>query len=93
MDDTPQRASAATRRDHLDLLATRLPGFDRELSVSRTGVPMLIVTNPDVPALAEHVLCCHDVDGSLAFFWPWGGRLGDVADPAGAAAEVTRVLG
>lgn len=93
MDDTPKRASVATRRDHLDRVASQLPGFDRELSVSRTGVPMLIVTNPDVPAMAEHILCCHDVDGSLAFCWPWGGRVGGVDDPAGAAVEVARVLG
>lgn len=92
MRDTTQRASVQTRRDHLDRLASRLPRFDRELSVSGTGVPMLIVTNPDVPALSEHVLCCHDVDGSLAFFWPWGQRIAGAGDPDGAAVGIARVL-
>lgn len=93
MRDTTQRATIRARRDQLDRLASQLPRFDRELSVSGTGVPMLIVTNPDVPALSEHVLCCHDVDGSLAFFWPWGQRIAGACDPAGAAADVVRVLG
>lgn len=93
MTDMTQRATFETRRDHLDTLAGRLATFDREISVSRTGVPMLVVTNPQVPALTEHVLCCHDTDGTLGFFFPWGQRIAAADHPDTAAHTIMRVLG
>lgn len=93
MTDLDQRASFATRRQYLDVLADRLSTFDREISLTRTGVPMLVVTNPEEPTMSDQVLCCHDIDGTLAYFWPWGQRIAGVGNPEGAALDVARVLG
>lgn len=93
MTDTPERrATFAERRGHLDALACRLDGFDRELSVSRTGVPILVVTNPDAPVLSDHILCCYDLDGALVYLWPWGKRIAEVARPDVAAYQVINML-
>lgn len=93
MTDTPERrATFAECRGHLDALAVRLDGFDREIAVSRTGVPILVVTNPDVPVLSDRVLCCYDPDGALVYLWPWGKRIADVTRPDAAAYQVANML-
>lgn len=79
-------------RGHLDALARELDGFDREISLSATGLPILIVTNPRLRVLSDHVLCCHDTDDTLAFFWPWGSRIASVTHRQRAARVVARML-
>lgn len=80
------------RRRHLDVLAGKLDDFDREISLTRTGAPVLVVTNPDVPVLSEYVLCQHDSNGTLAYFWPWSKRITAVTDAQTAADAVTHML-
>lgn len=76
----------------MDALACRLDGFDRGISLSASGVPMLVVTNPDVPVLSDHVLCCHDTDGTLVYLWPWGKRIAAVDRLEAAAYAVANML-
>lgn len=92
MSGETQQATFEDRRAHLDTLARGLDGFDRVISLSDTGLPILIVTNPRLRVLSDHVLCCHDVDGTLAFFWPWGSRISAADDPQRAARVVARML-
>lgn len=92
MTETAGRGSFETCRDHLDALASRLEGFDREISLSHAGSPILVVTNPDEPVLSDHVLCCHDEDGVLIYLWPWGKRIADVHHVIDAAYAVANML-
>lgn len=83
-------------REHLDRLARRLDtyGFETELGRSRTGAPLLCVTNPARPGLlCETVACVADADGPLRYVWPWGAAIATVGDLPGAVAEIRRVLG
>lgn len=92
MSGETKRATFEVRRGHLDTLARALEGFDREISLSETGLPILVVTNPRLRVLSDHVLCCRDTDGTLAFFWPWGSRISAVDHPDRAARVVARML-
>lgn len=84
------------KRQHLQTLSLELAlrGFEVDVRATRTGVPLLVVTNPAQPALlCENIACVADVDGVTRFAWPWGSYLADVGSLSTAAAEVLRVLG
>lgn len=92
MTEFPQRATFTQRRDHLDRLAGALAQFDREITLTATGTLILIITHPARPAVSEQVLCAHDPNGSLAYFWPWGERIAGVHHTLTAAHKIARVL-
>jgi hypothetical protein len=72
----------------LEKLAAELGGrgFDPVIT-SAGGRPVLVVSNPDAPALSENIL----EDGGW-FWWPWAERITGVANTGGAADAVARVL-
>lgn len=93
---SPPGCASETKRDHLQklrlLLAAR--GFWVDLGSSRTGVPLLLVTNPDQPGLlSENIACVAGLDGALRYGWPWGSHLAEAGDLNAAVADVIRVLG
>lgn len=72
----------------LEKLAAELGGrgFDPVVS-SANGRPVLVVSNPCVPALSENILA----DGQW-FWWSWAERIVSTADVPGAADAIARVL-
>jgi hypothetical protein len=80
----PAPGPAAELEQLAAALGTR--GFDPVIT-SIGGRPVLVVSNPRVPALSENVLA--DAEW---FWWPWGDRIARTADVDAAAVTVARVL-
>ena len=89
-------AAVRDRREHLQALSRQLAlrGYETGMGATRTGVPLLIVTNPAQPSLlTENVACITDLDGTPRYVWPWGTHLAEVTELSAAVADVARVLG
>jgi hypothetical protein len=72
----------------LEQLATELSsrGFDPVITTAG-GRVVLVVSNPDAPAMSESVL----EDGKW-FWWSWAERIATTADVPSAADAIARVL-
>jgi hypothetical protein len=88
-DIRPHPAPGSGQDAALDKLAAelRVRGYQAHLIVPAGRPPSLAVTNPHATVLAETVMA-----DATSFWWPWADRIGAVADVAGAADVVARVL-
>lgn len=95
MTDTTHRVTTEARREYLHGLVDELTsrGFRATPGLSRTGVPLVHVVNPEATPLNETVCCIGEPDGSLSLAWPWGKRIGPAENTQTAADTVARVLG
>lgn len=79
----------------LESLAAALAaaGWPARLEEPAGRLPSLHVRNPEpgAAALSEHIYAQPRRDGSWAYWWPWAQAI-SAADPAGAAAVITRAL-
>jgi GNAT superfamily N-acetyltransferase len=82
--------SPATGQDAaLEELAAALQalGYEARLTAPQGGLPSLAVTSPHSAVLTERVMA-----DATSFWWPWADRIAGVADVAGAADVIARVL-
>ena len=88
-DIRPHPAPGSGQDAALDKLAAelRVRGYQAHLIAPAGRPPSLAVTNPQATALTETVMA----DATL-FWWPWADRIAAVADVAGAADVIARVL-
>ncbi|SRR6266571_3108419 len=91
----------ATREDtrtggvaHLEELAERLDGqaYAVTLVTAAGRRPCLHISNRRATQLTEFIYSAPADDDQWWFWWGWAERIGPVADVAGAAAAVDRVL-
>jgi hypothetical protein len=82
--DDPEAGIAALEKLSAELGAL---GFKARLITPADRLPSLAVSNPAAAMLAETV-----ITGAEWFWWPWGDRIGPVADVAAAAGRVAAVL-
>jgi hypothetical protein len=88
-DIRPHTAPGSGQDAALDKLAAelRVRGYHAHLIVPAGRPPSLAVTNPRATMLAETVMA-----DTTSFWWPWADRIAAVADVAGAADVIARVL-
>ena len=88
-DIRPHPAPGSGQDAALDKLAAelRVRGYQAHLTAPDGRPPSLTVTNPQVAVLAEMVMA-----DATSFWWPWACRIAAVADVAGAADVIARVL-
>jgi hypothetical protein len=65
----------------------RARGYEAQLIAPDGRPPSLAVNNPEAAVLAETVMA-----DATSFWWPWADRIAGVADVAGAADVIARVL-
>jgi hypothetical protein len=81
-------SSEAEVTETLERLAADLGGRGLDTVITAIGGrPVLVTSNPRVPALSENVL----MDGQW-FWWSWAERIAPVADIGGTADAIARVL-
>jgi hypothetical protein len=85
----PTPAPGSGQNAALGKLATELHarGYQAHLIAPAGRPPSLAVTNPQATVLAETVMA-----DATSFWWPWADRIAGVADVAGAADVIARVL-
>jgi hypothetical protein len=83
-DEHDHEADTAALGQLADELTAR--GYEARLTPDARR-PLLAVRNPAAPMLAENVTA-----HAQWFWWPWADRIAEVADIAGAAERVARVL-
>jgi hypothetical protein len=78
----------------LEKLAAELDGktYAVTLETAAGRRPCLSITNRHATQLTEFIYAAPGGDGEWWFWWGWAERIVPVADPAGAAAAVDRVL-
>jgi hypothetical protein len=88
-DIRPHPAPGSGQDAALDKLAAelRVRGYQAHLIAPDGRPPSLAVTNPQATVLAETVMA-----DATSFWWPWADRIAGVADVAGAADVIARVL-
>ena len=88
-DIRPHPAPSSGQDAALDKLAAepRVRGYQAHLIAPAGRPPSLAVTNPQATMLAETVMA-----DTTSFCWPWADRIGAVADVAGSADVIARVL-
>jgi GNAT superfamily N-acetyltransferase len=88
-DNRPHPAPSGGQDAALDNLAAELHvrGYQAHLIAPAGRPPSLAVTNPHAAVLAETVMA-----DATSFWWPWADRIAAVADVAGAAEVIARVL-
>jgi hypothetical protein len=87
-------ADATTATQALEALASELTaqGWTARLHTPDGRLPSLYVQNPDAEKLSEHIYAGPSADGTWSYWWSWADTIAPAADPAGAAARITRVL-
>jgi hypothetical protein len=87
-------ADATTAAQALEALASELSarGWTARLHTPDGRLPSLYVQNPDAEKLSEHIYAGPAADGTWSYWWSWADTIAPAADPAGAAATITRVL-
>ena len=88
-DIRPHPAPGSGQDAALDKLAAelRVRGYQAHLIAPAGRPPSLAVSNPQATVLAETVMA-----DATSFWWPWADRIAGVADVAGAADVIARVL-